>query len=66
MIEVLKLLLSGGLIWGICYIANIIGKCVVSNMIATNNNMTDAKAKYLTQMMSKDIFINLPKSNSLL
>lgn len=59
MLENFKILLSGGFIWGACYVANVIGKCIVSKMISNNNNMSDTKAKYLTQMMSKDININM-------
>lgn len=49
------------LMYGICYIINIIGKCVVSYIISNKNNMSDEKIKHITKMMSKDININLHK-----
>ena len=59
MIEVLQMLLTGGLISGICYLGHLFAKCIVANMISKNNDMSDDKAKSLTKMMSKDININL-------
>ena len=59
MIEVLQILLNGGLIGGICFIAVVVGKCIVAGMISKNKDMSDEKAKSLVQMMSKDININL-------
>lgn len=58
MIEVLKLLFDGGLIFAICYITTVVGKCIVANMITRNKNMSDEKAKSITKMMSKDINVN--------
>nr|DAF25635.1 MAG TPA: hypothetical protein [Caudoviricetes sp.] len=54
--EVLNLLLKGGLIYGVCYIANIIGKCYVATI---SRSTSDNKAKSFSKMMSKDININL-------
>lgn len=54
------MLLNGGLIFGLCYISAIIGKCIVANIISHSKDMTDDTAKFLTEMMSKDININLP------
>lgn len=59
MIEVLQILLSGGLIGGVCFISTVIGKCVVAYIISKDKHMSDDKAKSLTQMMSKDINIVL-------
>lgn len=59
MIEVLRLLLNGGLIFGICYIIAVFGKCIVASMISKNKDMSDEKAKSITEMMSKDININM-------
>lgn len=59
MLEVLQVLLSGGLIFGICYVSTIIGKCIVAAIISHNKNLTNQKAKYLTKMMSNDININM-------
>ena len=56
--EVLQMLLNGGLVFGICYIVAIIGKCIVAGMISKNKDMSDEKAKSITEMMSKDININ--------
>lgn len=59
MIEVLQMLLNGGLIFGICYIVAVIGKCIVAGMISKNKDISDEKAKFIAEMMSKDININL-------
>lgn len=59
MIEVLQMLLNGGLIFGICYIVAVIGKCIVAGMIPKNKDISDEKAKFIAEMMSKDININL-------
>ena len=56
--EVLQMLLNGGLVFGICYIVAVIGKCIVAGMISKNKDMSDEKAKSITEMMSKDININ--------
>lgn len=57
MIEVLHTLLSGGLFFTICYLANIISKCIVTVLIIHSDNLSDTKVKCLTQMLSKDIRI---------
>lgn len=57
--EVLQMLLNGGLIFGICYIVAVIGKCIVAGIISKNNDMSDDKAKFIAEMMSKDININM-------
>lgn len=54
--EVLKTLLTGGLIYGICYITNILGKCYIAKV---SKNLSNDKVKSLSKMMSKDININL-------
>lgn len=59
LIEVLKLLLDGGLIFGLCYMVAVIGKCIVASIVSNNNGMSDEKAKAITKMMSKDINIKL-------
>lgn len=61
MVEVLQILLSGGLIYGICYIANIVGKCIIAAIISFNKDISDNKAKSITEMMSQDININFHK-----
>ena len=60
LIEFIKLLLSSGLIFGVCYIVTVVAKCIVAHMIIHSNSTSDDKVKYLTKMMSKDININLP------
>ena len=57
--EVLQILLSGGFIGGICYIVAVVGKCIVAGIISKNKDMSDEKAKSITEMMSKDININI-------
>lgn len=57
MIEVLNIFLKSGLFFTICYLTNIITKCVVAYIITHNNNLSDTEVKFLTQMMSKDIHI---------
>ena len=57
--EVLQMLLNGGLIFGICYIVAVIGKCIVAGIISKKNDMSDDKAKFIAEMMSKDININM-------
>ena len=47
MIEVLQILLSGGLIGGVCFISTVIGKCVVAYIISKNRDMSNDKAKSL-------------------
>lgn len=59
MLEGLDILLKGGFVYVICYIINIVGKCIVVAIISRNKDLTDNKAKFLTKMMSKDININL-------
>lgn len=64
MLEVFQILLSGGLIYGICHIATVIGKCIVANIVSHNKDLSDNQTKFLTKMMSKDIKINIPTSHS--
>lgn len=68
MLEVLDLLLKGGLIgsviYGICHIATVIGKCFVATKVSDNKELSDNQTKFLTKMMSKDININIPTSHS--
>lgn len=45
--EVITTLLDNGLIFDICYVVNVIGKCIVAAIIAHNNDMSDAKVKAL-------------------
>lgn len=59
MTEVLKLLLDGGLVPGVCFALVVIGKIVTAIIISKNDSMSDEKAKYITEMMSHDININL-------
>ena len=54
--KVLEILIAGGLISGICYIINILGKCYVAKL---SKNLSNDKVKSLSKMMSKDININL-------
>lgn len=61
LVEVLQILLSGGLIYGICHIVTVIGKCIVATIVSKNNEISDDKAKSMTKMMSKNININLHK-----
>lgn len=61
MVEVLQILLSGGLIYGICHIISVIGKYIVSAIISFNKDLSDSKAKAMTDMMSQDINVNLRK-----
>lgn len=58
MLEGLQILLSGGLIFGICYVVTIIGKCIIAVIISKNKELSNQQVKYLTEMMSKDININ--------
>ena len=58
MLEVFKLLLGGGLLYAICYIAKIIGQCYIATICKGKEVETD-KAKAFAKMMSKDININL-------
>ena len=55
-LELLEILIAGGLISGICCIANILGKCYIAKI---SKNLSNDKVKYLSKMMSKDININL-------
>lgn len=68
MLEGLELLLKGGLfgsvIYGICHIVTVIGKCFVATKVSNNNQLSDNQTKSLTKMMSKDININIPTSHS--
>lgn len=59
MLEGLHILLKGGLVFGICYVSAVVGKCIVAGIISKNNDMSDEKAKSLTEMMSNDININM-------
>lgn len=55
-LEVLTILLSGGLIYGLCHIVTTLGKCYI---VHASKNLNDSKVKSLSKMMSKDININL-------
>ena len=58
MLEVLKLLLSGGLLYTVCYIVKIVGKCYIATICKDKKVQTE-KAKAFAEMMSKDINISL-------
>lgn len=64
MLEVLQLLLNAGLVYGICHIVTVIGKCIIALVVSHNKDLSDNKTKFLTKMMSKDININFPTSHS--
>ena len=55
-LKVLELLIGSGLIYGLCYITNVLGKCYIAHVSKTLNN---SKVEFLSKMMSKDININL-------
>jgi len=57
--NLLENLIRCGLLGGICYVANIIGKYLVARLIIKNHDISDDKVKAVTKMMSKDININL-------
>lgn len=59
MAEVLSLLLDGGLIIGVCFALVVVGKIVTAIIISKSDSMSNEKAKYITEMMSNDININL-------
>ncbi len=40
---------------GLCYVLYIISKLVTVNLVCKHPELTDAKVKYITSMMSKDI-----------
>lgn len=52
------LFFNSGFIFCICYLATVIGKCIVAAIISNCKNMSNEKAKFITKMMSKDININ--------
>lgn len=57
MLEGLKILLSGGfVIYGICHIATVLGKCYLTKVSKT---LDKSKVESLSKMMSKDIIINM-------
>lgn len=56
MLEVLQILLRGGLIYGLCHVATVLGKCYIASV---SKNLTNSKVESLSKMMSKDININL-------
>ena len=56
MIEVLKILISGGLIYGVCHVSTVLGKCYIASVSKDLNN---SKVDSLAKMMSKDININM-------
>ena len=56
MLEGLQILLSGGLIYGLCHIATVIGKCYIAHV---SKNLNNSKVQSLSEMISKDININL-------
>ena len=55
-LEVLKILVGGGLIYGLCHIATVLGKCYIAHV---SKNLNNSKVESLSKMMSKDININL-------
>lgn len=57
MIEFLRILLESGFIYSACYIANIVGKCVIAFIVTKNTALSDKKVEIVTNMMSKDINI---------
>ena len=56
MLEGLQILLSGGLIYGVCHIATVIGKCYIAHV---SKNLNNSKVNSLSKMMPKDIIINM-------
>lgn len=52
--SIVILLAKIGLIPAICYLATLIGKCVVAHWIIKNPTLSDEKTKAITKMMSKD------------
>ena len=59
-----EMLLAGGfgagIIYVICHITSVIGKCYLVHK-TTKSNFSDEQTKALAKMMSKDININIPK-----
>mgnify|MGYP004531505735 CR=1 FL=1 len=51
---------GAGIIYAICHIASVIGKCYLVHK-TTKANFSDEQTKVLAKMMSKDININIPK-----
>lgn len=45
MVEVLQILLRGGLVYGICHIVTVIGKCIVAIIVSKNNEISDDKCE---------------------
>ena len=54
LIEVLKLLLSGGFVVLFCYVILSVLRGIALYVIAKHPELSDNKVKYITQMLSKD------------
>lgn len=54
MLEVLQILLNGGIITGICICGRYILKYLVALLICRTPDLSDEKAKAITKMISKD------------
>ena len=54
LIEVLKLLLSGGFVVLFCYVILSVLRGIAIYVIAKHPELSDNKVKYITQMLSKD------------
>lgn len=54
MIEVIKLLLSGGFVVSFCYVILSVLRGITIYVIAKHPELSDNKVKYITQMLSKD------------
>ena len=48
------------IIYAICHIASVIGKCYLVHKV-TKSNLSDEQVKSIAKMMSKDVNINIPK-----
>ena len=57
-LEVFQILINGVIIYAVCHIATILGKCYIATI---SKNLSDDKVKSLSKMMSKDISIKSKK-----
>nr|DAR44225.1 MAG TPA: hypothetical protein [Caudoviricetes sp.] len=62
--NILKLLISGGIFTLVAYVVAYVSKCYVALLIVSNPELSDQKANSITKMMSRNVSIRFHNDKS--